>query len=182
MDEDCPTTLACVCDKCKNPCDGTCGPNAHCTVLYHRAHCICNGGFTGDPFTGCSQVILCKSLFFSLRWFHFEHCFYSHFLLYILNKKMNHLNLVIHLLVELMHYANKEMMLDHVNVFRNIMVIRILNVDQNVYPIQNVHRIVHAWIIDVKIHVLEHVANWLSVVSSIIRQFVVVSKVISVIR
>lgn len=53
---------------------------------------------------------------------------------------MNHLNLVIHLLVELMHYANKEMMLDHVNVFRNIMAIRILNVDQNVYPIQNVHR------------------------------------------
>lgn len=63
MDSDCPTSLACVCDKCKSPCDGTCGPNAHCTVLYHRAHCICNEGFSGDPFSGCSQVVLCKQNF-----------------------------------------------------------------------------------------------------------------------
>lgn len=62
MDSDCPTALACVCDKCKSPCDGTCGPNAHCTVLYHRAHCVCNEGFTGDPFSGCSRVVLCKHL------------------------------------------------------------------------------------------------------------------------
>lgn len=60
MDSDCPTTLACICDKCKSPCDGTCGPNAHCTVLYHKAHCVCDDGFQGDPYSGCSQIVLCK--------------------------------------------------------------------------------------------------------------------------
>lgn len=63
MDSDCPTTLACRCDKCVSPCDGTCGPNAHCTVLYHKAHCVCNDGFTGDPYSGCGHVVLCKNLF-----------------------------------------------------------------------------------------------------------------------
>lgn len=63
MDSDCPTTLACICDKCQNPCNGACAPNSHCTVLYHRAHCLCDDGFTGDPYTGCSPPILCKNLF-----------------------------------------------------------------------------------------------------------------------
>lgn len=61
IDPDCPTTLACVCDKCKDPCIGTCGFNAQCSVLYHRAHCTCHAGFTGDPYSGCSQVILRKN-------------------------------------------------------------------------------------------------------------------------
>lgn len=57
---------------------------------------------------------------------------------------MNHLNPVIHLHAELMRSVNNEMMLDHANVFRNIMAIRILNVDLNALQIQNVHRIVLA--------------------------------------
>lgn len=60
IDSDCPTNLACVCDKCKDPCIGTCGPNAQCTVLYHRPHCSCLNGFTGDPFGGCTRDILRK--------------------------------------------------------------------------------------------------------------------------
>lgn len=72
MDEDCSTDLACICDKCKSPCDGTCGPNAHCTVLYHKAHCVCNEGFNGDPFSGC-QYILCKILFISSLVFLFNY-------------------------------------------------------------------------------------------------------------
>lgn len=62
MDADCPTTLACICDKCQSPCNGACAPNAHCTVLYHRAHCACDDGYTGDPYTGCSPPILRKNL------------------------------------------------------------------------------------------------------------------------
>lgn len=60
MDSDCPTSLACICDRCQNPCDGTCAANAHCTVLYHRAHCVCNEDYIGDPYSGCSRVVLCK--------------------------------------------------------------------------------------------------------------------------
>lgn len=63
IDSDCPTNLACVCDRCQNPCQGTCGANTQCTVLYHRPICSCVSGYTGDPFIGCSPVILRKICF-----------------------------------------------------------------------------------------------------------------------
>lgn len=61
IDSDCPSTLACLCDKCKDPCPGSCGSNAQCNVVSHRPYCTCLSGFTGDPFTGCNQIVQRKN-------------------------------------------------------------------------------------------------------------------------
>lgn len=50
---ECPSHLACIRQKCKDPCPGTCGLNAECRVVSHTPNCICLNGFTGDPFTQC---------------------------------------------------------------------------------------------------------------------------------
>lgn len=54
--QDCPTHLACVRNKCRDPCTGSCGFNARCTVHNHQPVCTCNPGFEGDPFSGCNPV------------------------------------------------------------------------------------------------------------------------------
>lgn len=56
---DCSSQLACVRQKCQDPCIGSCGDNARCHVVSHTAMCVCNAGYRGDPFTGCS-LQLCK--------------------------------------------------------------------------------------------------------------------------
>lgn len=50
---ECPNHLACINQKCKDPCPGLCGANAECRVISHSAMCICSTGFIGDPFTQC---------------------------------------------------------------------------------------------------------------------------------
>lgn len=50
---ECPSKLACINNKCKDPCPGTCGLNAECRVVSHTPNCVCSIGFTGDPFTQC---------------------------------------------------------------------------------------------------------------------------------
>lgn len=52
---ECPAVLACVSQRCKNPCTDACGPGALCTVVDHRATCACELGLEGDPFQGCSR-------------------------------------------------------------------------------------------------------------------------------
>lgn len=37
-----------------DPCPGSCGFNAECSVANHVALCSCLLGYTGDPFSGCS--------------------------------------------------------------------------------------------------------------------------------
>ncbi|KAH1017853.1 hypothetical protein HUJ05_008447 [Dendroctonus ponderosae] len=56
IDQDCPLTLACTNQKCKDPCAGSCGFNAECSVVNHRPICSCQSGFEGDPFSGCNPV------------------------------------------------------------------------------------------------------------------------------
>lgn len=51
---ECPSHLACINQKCRDPCPGTCGANAECRVLSHTPQCICIVGYTGDPFTQCT--------------------------------------------------------------------------------------------------------------------------------
>lgn len=51
---DCAYNLACMNQKCKDPCPGTCGLNADCRVISHAPNCICLPGFIGDPFRLCS--------------------------------------------------------------------------------------------------------------------------------
>lgn len=53
---ECSSHLACINQKCKDPCPGSCGQNAECRVVSHTPMCICNVGYVGDPFTQCTIV------------------------------------------------------------------------------------------------------------------------------
>lgn len=50
---ECPSQLACINMKCKDPCIGSCGLNSICHVTNHIPNCYCDTGYTGDPFTSC---------------------------------------------------------------------------------------------------------------------------------
>lgn len=50
---DCSRQLACINQKCRNPCIDSCGANAECHVVSHTAMCNCMPNYTGDPFTQC---------------------------------------------------------------------------------------------------------------------------------
>lgn len=56
----CPQYLACIKEKCVDPCPGTCGINAYCEVINHNPVCSCPRTMTGDPFESCQAS---KSLF-----------------------------------------------------------------------------------------------------------------------
>lgn len=45
--------LACINQKCVDPCPGVCGYNAECVVVNHSPICSCMNQFIGDPFTEC---------------------------------------------------------------------------------------------------------------------------------
>lgn len=53
---ECPSDLACIKQKCSDPCIGACGIHAECSVTNHNSICQCEPGFTGDPFTGCREM------------------------------------------------------------------------------------------------------------------------------
>ena len=56
VDPDCASHLACIREKCVNPCQSqTCGTNAECTVSNHRPLCVCIRGYEGDPYTICRE-------------------------------------------------------------------------------------------------------------------------------
>lgn len=56
LSSECPSELACINQKCKDPCPGSCGAEARCHVLNHVAVCTCNDGYLGDPFIQCSPI------------------------------------------------------------------------------------------------------------------------------
>lgn len=56
LNSDCPSNKACISNKCKDPCPGTCGQNAECQVVNHLPSCTCIPGYTGDPFRYCSVI------------------------------------------------------------------------------------------------------------------------------
>lgn len=51
---ECPSSLACINHKCRDPCPGVCGQNAECRVISHTPMCVCANGYQGDPFSQCS--------------------------------------------------------------------------------------------------------------------------------
>lgn len=53
---ECPSEKACMNQKCKDPCPSVCGSNALCQVRNHSPICVCNDGYTGNPFTVCYIV------------------------------------------------------------------------------------------------------------------------------
>lgn len=50
---ECPQQAACINQKCRNPCEGTCGLGAECRVINHNPICTCARGYIGDPFEQC---------------------------------------------------------------------------------------------------------------------------------
>lgn len=56
INPECSSQLACINQRCSDPCPGSCGYNAQCSVINHTPVCSCTAGHTGDPFTGCSPV------------------------------------------------------------------------------------------------------------------------------
>lgn len=53
---ECPSNLACIYEKCSDPCPGSCGVNARCSVINHNAVCTCVIGYEGDPTIQCSSI------------------------------------------------------------------------------------------------------------------------------
>lgn len=54
---ECSPSLACVNEKCRDPCIGACGWNAECRVVSHSPRCHCSGGYEGDPYSGCNKIV-----------------------------------------------------------------------------------------------------------------------------
>lgn len=50
---DCPSNMACINEKCRNPCLGACGTDAQCNVIKNTPMCTCPIGYDGDPFIRC---------------------------------------------------------------------------------------------------------------------------------
>lgn len=57
LNSDCPHSEACINQKCRDPCPGTCGVGAKCTVVNHNPICSCPPRYTGDPFIRCQPII-----------------------------------------------------------------------------------------------------------------------------
>lgn len=54
VNSDCSMNMACLNQRCRDPCPGTCGINAECQVINHNAICSCPLHLSGDPFSKCS--------------------------------------------------------------------------------------------------------------------------------
>lgn len=53
INSECSSNLACIKEKCRDPCSGSCGVLASCAVINHIPICTCPEGYTGDPFRYC---------------------------------------------------------------------------------------------------------------------------------
>lgn len=62
VNSDCALTKTCQNERCRDPCPGSCGPNAECRTINHSPVCYCLQGFSGDPFTGCQHSKLTRLL------------------------------------------------------------------------------------------------------------------------
>lgn len=56
LNSDCSRDRACISNRCKDPCDGTCGEYAVCSVVNHVPVCTCPPGTSGNAFIVCSAV------------------------------------------------------------------------------------------------------------------------------
>lgn len=67
INSECSSKLACIQQKCKDPCPGSCGYNAKCYTLNHLPICTCEDGYTGDPFAQCTLVQ--QSIYISIKFY-----------------------------------------------------------------------------------------------------------------
>lgn len=73
VSSECDQNMACQNEKCIDPCPGTCGVNARCTVINHNPICSCSPGFTGDPFNRCIKQECKLFLTLSKQIYYFLH-------------------------------------------------------------------------------------------------------------
>lgn len=64
INAECPRDKACFTEKCRDPCPGSCGAGAECSVVNHTPICTCPAGYEGDPFTYCNLKPIGKFLGF----------------------------------------------------------------------------------------------------------------------
>jgi len=67
VDSECNNNRACLRQKCRDPCLGSCGIGAQCLVINHMAVCLCPKGYTGDAFANCFPEPSRKHLFLLFR-------------------------------------------------------------------------------------------------------------------
>lgn len=58
VSSECAQDKACANQRCIDPCPGTCGFNAKCTVINHNPICTCPAGQQGDPFVSCYELVV----------------------------------------------------------------------------------------------------------------------------
>lgn len=56
INSECGSQLACINQKCRDPCPGSCGVNTLCHVRSHIPICTCQNDYTGDPFAICNPI------------------------------------------------------------------------------------------------------------------------------
>lgn len=61
INAECDTQMACINQKCVDPCPGSCGINTQCIVRMHTPMCTCAQGYTGNPFSSCNPLQIIKS-------------------------------------------------------------------------------------------------------------------------
>lgn len=77
INSECTSNLACIREKCRDPCPGSCGIGAQCSVINHVPICSCLEGYTGDPFSSCSPVPPTCMLLLIWSFFHLNPTFFS---------------------------------------------------------------------------------------------------------
>lgn len=75
VNTDCSKSQACIRTKCQDPCPGTCGVGAICTVSNHIPICSCPAPTIGNAFTICQAVPEGILIFIKISW-----CFIKLFL------------------------------------------------------------------------------------------------------
>ena len=60
INSECPSSMACINEKCRDPCPGSCGFGARCMTTNHIPVCNCPEGYTGNPFENCKLQDICK--------------------------------------------------------------------------------------------------------------------------
>lgn len=56
QNNECMLNEACLNQKCRNPCIGTCGVAAICSVINHKPICSCPSRYEGNPFALCQPM------------------------------------------------------------------------------------------------------------------------------
>lgn len=75
---ECPRNLACINERCVDPCVGSCASEAICSCYNHQATCRCPEGYTGDPFVACSLIPSKLNFFASSRFVSVQRLIFVH--------------------------------------------------------------------------------------------------------